>query len=158
MMTPNDVAALSQPNDFPKSFTTKVVTPKEFGFHCNGECWNEFGAHHALLKTLEEKGGTSFRDWFVNAEWSLTPPEVHVFPKLSEIHATQNYLNMNSVRLYQYGHHRGVKRSFERFPSLFRINEQLFMFQGTHRVAAAYLRGDTSLTGWIIDLDKEFLQ
>lgn len=154
MITPKDVAALSQPKDFPNHFTKKVMTPKEFGFHCDGECWDTLGSHSKLLEILEERGGATFRDWFVNAEWTFDTPETHVFPKLSEIHATQNYLNMNSVRLYQYGNHRGVKRSFERFPSLFKLNDKLFMFQGTHRVAAAYLRGDTHLTGWIINLDE----
>lgn len=133
-----------------------AVPPTNLGFHCNGECWSERNGIEGLLGALESHS-IAKRDWFAASHWA-NPQTLRSWklPPKGSIHPLQDYVHMSTVEFYQSHGLKARRKSqafFEQYPTLFKWQGKYFIFQGTHRLAAAYAMGASHFSGWLLDLD-----
>ena len=127
--------------------------PTDYGFADNGEAWSAFGKAEGLLSFLEKKS-LAVRDWFVLAHWADNEPVIQKIPKMKKIYPIQNYVN--AERVAEYCYEGGVStpaKSFEKYPVLFKVENKIFIFQGTHRLAALKKQNADYFLGYFLDLD-----
>lgn len=134
---------------------TKTL-PTIVGYHCNGECWKNMGESAQLIRWLENKSPT-LRDWFANGDWTTESKSIsHKLPPINEIHPIQDYIVIETVENYLFDRRQTEiepKEFYEIHPTLFKWQNKIFIFQGTHRLVAHYLNADADFTGWFLDLD-----
>lgn len=124
-------------------------------FHCHGTCWEALGGivgfHQALWAESAE-----IATWFADAGWvNEIEPSHHAMPLPEALHSVQGHLIEETVEEYRtLGplHKANSQKDFEAYPTLFRWHGNVYIFQGTHRIAA--LRGQSSYFGWFVDLDE----
>lgn len=123
------------------------------GFHCAGSCWAARGGTEGLFRWLEED--LKLRDWFVTAAWTEEEPQVLLLPPLTSIHPIQDYLVSEAVRRYQLEPELVSmlgQEPWEQYPTLFTWLGKTFIFQGTHRLAAAALSDSKTYRGYHVGL------
>lgn len=130
-------------------------SPVLVGFHCPGSCWHDAGGTAGLFAWLESRGYEA-RDWFVQASWTEEEPSLIPLPPISDIHPIQDYLVASVVEKYRRSNIPvdGDREAWELHPTLFTWDDKVYVFQGTHRLAAAYMNGAGSFLGWHVDLSS----
>jgi len=132
-----------------------TVKPTSIGFHCDGECWESFGKEEMLIEILS-KNSLSLRDWFVTGGWADIDPVFHAVTEINELHPIQDYLNVEAVKLYSLCQKGAAdyEQEWEKFPIVVKISDKMFIFNGTHRIAAGYVSGNSGYFGRFVDLDE----